>query len=650
MSFTVTKGGVALTVKLEYSSSDLSVGSPTYTDVSSDLIEIEWWAGRSDELGEPSPGGMTVLLRNLSNRWTPGVGAVDTERRFRLTLTDPVGASQQGVWYTEGFEPVYPASDERSLMKITCVDGFGLLQGDHLAAFDPPEASSYADVIGFDQPWGFWRLGEQDGARASAVVRKGRTRRARRGTRYTLAPAESVSGPPGVYKNFPQLAQQGLVAGDPDTCAHFTRTLDQYVRVPVDDTDAFTGNNKATAEAWVNLDTTGNIMVCVAAPGKNFPGFIPAIRVQIDNAGKAACVVAMTDGSTVTATSNATLSAGTTYHVAGTWDGGSATVYINGVADGSVSGTGLRMLTPDSGSNATLFGQEDASKAPLNTLNGYGDDPALYDRSLPASRILAHYQAGAQRGFAQELTGTRIVNALTSSLWSEAKIQTGKFQMQPRFYIGASKLEAVLEAVGCESPRVHFYFDGAGDPVFRDFDYDDGLALSGTFGQGDDAGTLPYADVTPLFDNAAWNTIRGSRDGGTLLTATDSARVTSNGSRVRDDEVSLPLASDADVDTVLHAILDGWSKATQSFTECMIYAVDAGRISHALRREPGDRVAVVKSPWKREVPILGYRKTLTSDGVLTVRWNLGRGVDALEDTWLLGVPGRDELGTTTVLG
>ena len=642
MSFTVTKGGVPLTVKLEYSASDLSVGSPVYSDVSPDLIEIEWWAGRSDELGEPSPGGMTVLLRNLTNRWTPGLAAgIDTERRFRLTLTDPVGASQQGVWYTEGFEPVYPASDERSLMKITCVDGFGLLEGDRLAAFDPPEASSYADVIAFDQPSFYYRLGEPEGTKLVSHARKtkrgGETRTRRWKTRETRAEVEGIAGPSGTYKGSPALGASGLIVGDTDTSVLLDGVND-YAAVPVDTENTIEGN-RLTVECWQE-DTSGNCLVSgpyVTAITE------PAWELRFTG-NTLQFVCRFTDGTSATA--SITRANG---YAAGVWDGNEVRVYQNGGANlASSSAAGKVLRTPDV--DYIRIGARKTSGSVGDFVSGKIDEVAIYEKALSSSRILAHNAAGAERGFAQELTGTRIVNALTSSLWSEAKIQTGKFQMQPRFYVGASKLEAVLEAVGCEAPKAHFYFDGAGDPVFRDFDYDDGLAISGTFGQGDDAGTLPYADVAPIFDNAAWNTIRGSRDGGTLQTVTDSARVTSNGPRVREDEVSLPLASDADVDTILHAILDGWSQATQSFAECMIYAVDAGRISHALRREPGDRIEVVKSPWRREVPILGFRKTLTSDGVLTCRWNLGRGVDALEDTWLLGVPGRSELGTTTVLG
>jgi hypothetical protein len=88
-------------------------------------------------------------------------------------------------------------------------------------------------------------------------------------------------------------------------------------------------------------------------------------------------------------TVNYTLTPGTWYHVALTYDGATVTGYVDGVAIGTVSSTGTGSVTP---SDVFAIGMDDSSGIPVDLMgNGSMDDVAIFSRALSAGEIADLY-------------------------------------------------------------------------------------------------------------------------------------------------------------------------------------------------------------------------------------------------------------------
>lgn len=108
------------------------------------------------------------------------------------------------------------------------------------------------------------------------------------------------------------------------------------------------------------------------------------------------------DNGTNGTTGTATLVAGTAYHLALTYDGTQARLYINGVLD---SGPFTRSM-PAPTLNDMFVGVSHAGTAGFaNALNGTIDHVAYYGAALSASQLLAHFNA------ARIIPGERFLNA-----------------------------------------------------------------------------------------------------------------------------------------------------------------------------------------------------------------------------------------------
>jgi len=244
------------TVLLEYSEDPLSIATPTYRDVTYPyLIDAAWWAGIENELDEPRAGGAVFRMKNLNRDWEPllagGPFTVDTDRRFPLFLN----GTQEGEWFTSDFEIDYPGGTDYSLVTITCGDGQVLLGSDHLPALDPPDATSYEEVINHDEPAFYYRMGEPAGTKLVAHVRKvgrkGHRHKRRWKTLETSAELGGVSGPSGVYKGTPTLGEPGAIRGDPDKSVKFTSTGNERAMIQVDQSDLIDTNSSSSRDETI---------------------------------------------------------------------------------------------------------------------------------------------------------------------------------------------------------------------------------------------------------------------------------------------------------------------------------------------------------------------------------------------------------------
>lgn len=650
-------------VLLEFSEDPLSDASPAWADVTSDLRSIEWWAGIDREGDEPKPGGATIHLKNTNRRWEPEFGSntITTGRRFRLTLNDGGGSTQEGLWYVTDIAIDYPASTGYSEVTMSCSDGCEVLALDALPLMDPPDADSYADVVAFDEPWGYWRLGEPAGTRArpniirvTRTVRRGgesrrRKFRVRRGTRYFSGEAGSVAGPAGIYKNNPLLGLRSLILGDTSTSAEF-RELNgnvQHMRVPVEDVDQFSDNNAVSLEVWNQAAATpASNRVFMAGPFNTTAG-TNTFYFTVTTGVLAMFTVALTTGN-VTVTS--TLDIGIDSHIVGTWDGTWVRLYLNGVLEAEAGASGnLR------DGNANEFVYVGTGESPLESANITLDEPAVYEYALSAERVLAHYQAGAERGWPEQTAGERIADIATHALWSEANIQTTGRDVQPQFKHGQAKLDEISELAHAEGPRTMFFFNGSGDPVYLGHEWQATAASYNTVQVtlGDTPSEVGYEALELVYDNETYNEVTASHESGEAATAADTTAQGERGRRANTEYTDVLLMEHNHVESLANAVLAFYKDPALRPVTVTLNGANATRLTHILDRDIGHLIRVKKSGETgaridRVANIIGKRKVLTADKLLTCQWTLSRGFNANAGLWQAGVTGFSEAGSTTV--
>ncbi len=109
------------------------------------------------------------------------------------------------------------------------------------------------------------------------------------------------------------------------------------------------------------------------------------------------------------------LSTGTWYHLVGTYDGTTYTVYINSVSDVSTTGSASN-YTASAGAKTTIG----AAEAAAYPFNGIIDDVRVYNRALTAAEVKQLYQLGGGQSNASSAylhSGSTLTNGLIG-LWT----------------------------------------------------------------------------------------------------------------------------------------------------------------------------------------------------------------------------------------
>ena len=666
-----------LTPILEFSRDPISDTTPTWVDVTAYLLKADWSVVMSKE-GDSTilDASATFVLNNQDRRFEPDYAAgayypdVTDMRRFRWRVQNGVGSGTtyaEGIWFVAEWQPEWPDEAIDNVCVVVCADGKAVLANDDLPPLDPPSASSYDDVVSFDEPWGFWGLGDPEGtkARANIVFSKRATvtpgfvgyRKIphRRGSAYsTRSEAGAVSGPAGIYKNQPKLGVDGLILGSSETATLFDGTT--FVKIPLeDDFDEFGGLKQLTLEAWVKWTATPPAQAeqVIAGPENASDLSTFVLRVTNDPAGE--FLVRGPNGVAFSAFSGG-LVQGTIYHLVGVFNNGLMEFYRDGdfewrTADGPPS-----IQAGVSGEFVSIARTQTASGGAPNQLTVM--KAAIYTHALTAERILAHYEAGAQRGYALETAGNRILDIATHGLWSEASIQTTGRNVIPVFQTGQGRLEEVEETAHSEGSRTMFFFNRSGDPVYLGFNWPELTAAYGnvqqTFGNAG-GGEVPYEDIELTYDNETFNEVTASRVGGELVTATDTTSENQRGRRNNSDWTDVLLADQPQVEGLASDVLDLYKdpafrpvtitlSGADTTARAAIFTLDIGHLVRVKHRPKGgtaiDRVA----------NIIGRECSLdTETGHLSCALTLGRGFNAALSQWRLGITGFSELNSTAVL-
>src|SRR5258708_3050726 len=185
--------------------------------------------------------------------------------------------------------------------------------------------SAYSTLIINDSPFAYYRFGEASGTSAADTSGNG----------YTA----TISGSGITY------SQVGAISGDPNTAFLFDGTAG---KVTCPGGVSAVGWGQITVEAWVKLTSNSfghnaTIWATGTTPTNSGDGFKFWIGNNGNNGGFA---VGGSGNEWSQVLFNQTFTAVVWYHIAGTWDGTTIRLYVNGVPNGSTGTVSGSVCSP----------------------------------------------------------------------------------------------------------------------------------------------------------------------------------------------------------------------------------------------------------------------------------------------------------------
>lgn len=251
----------------------------------------------------------------------------------------------------------------------------------------PPGTNGYdAAILARGDTVAYWELGESSGTTA----------------------ANSVSGGahPGTYTGSPTFGSTAPLIGSEDTSVDFNGTTD-YVTAAY---DAALNPANFTVSGWIYRDAdSGGIECILDSRSSAVLGY--AFHIRADD--KIALGIA-NGASVISALSTTTIATGRWYHVAGSYDGTNANVYVNGVLEGTSSSvtispnvSGATLIARRAYGSAEYFSGKIAKVSLHNAVVSTADIAALFVLGRPiADYEDAHHggMLGAPTNFPGALT------------------------------------------------------------------------------------------------------------------------------------------------------------------------------------------------------------------------------------------------------
>jgi PKD repeat protein len=322
----------------------------------SGLIEV------FDNLADPTPTVYADLRTNVYNFWDRGLLGIALDPNFStrpyvyaLYTYDAAIGGTAPLWGTAG-----ATSDPCPSPPGATADG--CVASARLSRLAPPstQSSGYRQTILNDNPFLYWRLDEASGSFLDQTANHN----------------DGSAVGSGVAR-----AQSSLLPGDADASVKFTDGTSSVESTSVRGLPSA----QISVEAWIKTSTNADWIDYVrhawgGTPGQGWDLFSSA-------SGNLWWGLYQGGGSQLLLTAPELLQPGTVYYVAGTYDGSTLRLYVNGqlVASKTVGPLTLNATNTTVGSGYT------------NTSAGvWVDELAAYSTALSSSQILAHFNAGTQ--------------------------------------------------------------------------------------------------------------------------------------------------------------------------------------------------------------------------------------------------------------
>jgi PKD repeat protein len=206
-------------------------------------------------------------------------------------------------------------------------------------------------------------------------------------TSGTTAQDETTNNLDGVYENTPTLGTAGLLVGDTNKAVDLTGSSSE--RVTVADNTLLDPTN-LTLEAWVRPDSSlsfGQARTIFAKTNSNGNDFSYSLQYVRSGFTTNQLEFSITTTSNTTYTATQTLTSGTKYYIAATYDGSRMRIYVNGVALGSGQAKTGNIRNSAQPLRIGSFWTSDF-------WDGAIDEAAVYSTALSATTITAHYDNG----------------------------------------------------------------------------------------------------------------------------------------------------------------------------------------------------------------------------------------------------------------
>lgn len=537
--------------------------------------------GRETEQQTVDAAVATIVLGDRDRAFDPNVvSALTPMNRWWIRVKFAGVTYDRFVGYAERYGLEWPQQGKDSIVTVSCVDEQKVLNLDALPTTDPPR-DSYADLVLFDEPCGYWRMDDPVAA--------------------TLAES-AVSGPPwkSTGSGAPSSGTPGAIVGDTSA----TQSGAQYLILGSNgqmstETQSeqsefdWEGNNVGALEMWFNASARPAALVNVWSSNIDVNGF-SAMSLVCNTTGTLSGRANNSAGTLFTATTTTSLDVNTWYHVVATISGGNLLIYLNGTLEATTAFTGTfaAIKTAAPGSAGTLG----PGVAGLVTYRF--DEVAAYNHELLAPRIVAHYQAGRSRGFAQQRSDERIGAVLDAAgSLAPRSFRAGDRNVAAAYMRGQPPLEEIQKTREVEAQDSVFFVSRSGAYVFLNAIHRSVSPWNTAQMVFDDDGTdFPYLDATQeLSDSFVVNEAFVTRKGGNLEGATDATSRSKYGPRTQ-SITDLLAVSDVDAQAVADAIVAKYKDPMNRIPVIVPNMADAATAIEALERELGDRVRIIRRP------------------------------------------------------